>query len=42
MIIKKCWTTRKYKSNKKTVKRYEGWFLLGIIPLYLKVSYCDQ
>lgn len=35
MIIRKGW---KRRSNKASILRYcyEGWFLLGIIPLYVK------
>ena len=37
MIIKRKWHKTKYKYHGPT-KRYEGWFLLGIIPLYIRSS----
>ena len=33
MIVKRMWT--KQKGN--TVYVWEGWFLLGILPLYIRV-----
>jgi len=35
MIIRKGWRRLRYKNNIK-MYCYEGWFLLGIIPLYVK------
>lgn len=37
MIIKRKWHKTKYKYHGPT-KYYEGWFLLGIIPLYIRSS----
>ena len=37
MIIKRKWHKTKYKYHGST-KHYEGWFLLGIIPLYVRSS----
>ena len=37
MIIKRKWHKTKYKYHGPT-KCYEGWFLLGIIPLYIRSS----
>ena len=37
MIIKRKW--HKYRHKTWGVKKYyEGWFLLGIIPLYIRSS----
>lgn len=33
MIIRREWT--KYKRHSLTVYHYKGWFLFGIIPLYV-------
>lgn len=39
MIIKRKWhRTKKYHGP---TKHYEGWFLLGIIPLYIRSSDWD-
>lgn len=35
MIIKRKWHRTKYQYHGPT-KYYEGWFLLGIIPLYIR------
>lgn len=37
MIVKKVWF--KYK-NYIQYKYCEGWFLFGIIPLYIKTRFC--
>lgn len=38
MIIEKMWTTEKYKYGFLIVsKTWRGWFLFGIIPLYIKM-----
>ena len=36
MIIKKTWC--KKGTYGRILKEYEGWFLFGIIPLYVKVT----
>jgi hypothetical protein len=40
MIIKRIWwTARRDKTcfpPRKIVKVYEGWFLLGLLPLYIR------
>lgn len=35
MIVYKTWTTMQYK-NRFNRYKWHGWFLFGIIPLYLK------
>lgn len=35
MIIRKMWRKRRYKNGVK-MYCYEGWFLLNIIPIYVK------
>lgn len=35
MIIKRCWTKRKWGKKRD----YCGWYLFGIFPLYVKKSY---
>lgn len=37
MIIRRKWHRTRYKYLVLT-KHYEGWFLLGIIPLYIRSS----
>jgi hypothetical protein len=37
MIIKREWHRRRYKYHGPR-EYYEGWFLLGIIPLYIRSS----
>ena len=43
MIIKKVWVKERYHRNKFTLsgarfthQPYEGWYLLGLIPLYIR------
>ena len=36
MIIKKYWVSKSYIRNQGRVRyHYTGWFLLGIIPLFI-------
>ena len=35
MLIKRNWT--KYNTSGNVMAIYRGWFLFGIIPLYIKV-----
>ena len=37
MIVKREWHRRRHKYD-GPIKYYVGWFLLGIIPLYVKVT----
>ena len=37
MIVKRVWF--KYKDYRR-YKYCEGWFLFGIIPLYIKTRFC--
>ena len=37
MIVKRVWY--KYR-NYIRYKYYEGWFLLGIIPVYIRSKFC--
>jgi len=38
MIIEKMWFTKEHKYNMLvTRKTWKGWFLFGIIPLYIKM-----
>ena len=34
MIVERSW--HKYKKFSRSRKYFKGWFLLGIIPLYIK------
>lgn len=36
MLVKKRW--KKVKEYGVIIAEYEGWFLFGIIPLYIKVE----
>lgn len=36
MIVYKQWETRGKKSFYTYVRTWEGWFLLGLVPLYVK------
>lgn len=39
MIVKKRWIKTKYSSNSFVIRKKwakEGWFLFGIIPLYIR------
>jgi len=40
MIVKKFWQTKirwKYNGSVKETKTWRGWFLFGIIPLYIEM-----
>jgi hypothetical protein len=46
MLVKKTWTTRKYENSPLGYKdyvtrKYYGYFLFGIIPLYI-VNYSTE
>lgn len=38
MIVYKFWSTTKYESIYCVTRNWEGWFLLGFIPLFVRLT----